>query len=280
MSIDLNALARTSAPRPPVVYLYGVGGIGKTTFASFAPDPVFLMTEDGLMSPHLNKCKYLARDGQRLVQSFDEMNYWLDALASTDHGYKSVVVDSLDAFEPLVWRETCERHGWKSIESPGFGKGYVEAEQLWREFLSRIMRLRNERDMCCIMIGHNNVNQVQMPDAEPYNQYAPAMHKRAAKLVYNESDCVLFAMRPVTVITDEGKFSSAKNQQVAQRRAKSDDNVRLYTQERGGWQAKNRYDMPSWIPFDFNIFASYVPFLAAQLPQPAPAEQIESDEVA
>lgn len=277
MAVDLNTLARKSSPRPPMVYLYGVGGIGKTTFASYAPRPVFLMTEDGLMSPHLSSCDYLARADKdannRLVRTYEEMCGWLDLLATGNHDYESVVIDSLDAFEPHVWKQTCENHGWKSIETPGYGKGYLEAEALWRDFLARVMRLRNERNMTVIMIGHNTVTNVQMPDSEPYNQYSPAMHKRAAKLVYNESDCVLFAMRPVQIVTDKGKFNTD-----AQKRAIADDNVRLYTQERGGWMAKNRYDMPAWIPFEWPVFASYVPYLnagVAATPQ-ADAEQQDS----
>lgn len=283
MSIDLRTLAATSDARAPVIFVYGVGGIGKTTWASAAPDPVFLMTEDGLISPHLSRCPYLCRKDEnpnnRLVRSFEEMIGWLDQLATGDHDWNTVVIDSLDAFEPIVNKYTIEKNGWTDIESPGFGKGYIAAEDSWRRFLDAVMRLRNDRGMMVILIGHNQVNTVTMPDAPPYSQYAPALHKRAAKLVHNLVDATLFAMRPVNTVTDEGKFSSVKHTQVAQRRAVADE-PRLYAQERGGWVAKNRFDMPEWVPFHFSAFAQYVPFLSAQPAPPIGAPKIKAETAA
>lgn len=48
MAISLNQLVRSAHPKPPIMTLYGVHGIGKSTFASQAPSPVFIQTEDGL----------------------------------------------------------------------------------------------------------------------------------------------------------------------------------------------------------------------------------------
>ncbi len=48
MAISLSSIKRSGAPKPPIVELYAVHGIGKTTFAACAPKPIFLQTEDGL----------------------------------------------------------------------------------------------------------------------------------------------------------------------------------------------------------------------------------------
>jgi replication-associated recombination protein RarA len=34
--------------KPPRIILYGGAGIGKTTFASKMPNPIFILTEDGM----------------------------------------------------------------------------------------------------------------------------------------------------------------------------------------------------------------------------------------
>ena len=44
----LNRIERGRASRPPRLLLYGVEGIGKSSFASCAPHPIFIQTEDGL----------------------------------------------------------------------------------------------------------------------------------------------------------------------------------------------------------------------------------------
>ena len=48
MAISLNQLVRAAQPKLPIMTLYGVHGIGKSTFAAQAPSPVFIQTEDGL----------------------------------------------------------------------------------------------------------------------------------------------------------------------------------------------------------------------------------------
>ena len=77
---------------------------------------MFVLTEDGLgklQVPHFP-----------LATSYAEVAEALDALLDEDHAYSTVVVDSVDWLEPLIWAEACRRNGWQSIESPGFGKGY------------------------------------------------------------------------------------------------------------------------------------------------------------
>ena len=43
---DLSSIRKTTTSAP-LVLLYGTSGVGKTTFASQAPAPVFIQTEQG-----------------------------------------------------------------------------------------------------------------------------------------------------------------------------------------------------------------------------------------
>jgi len=69
----------------------------------------------------------------------------LDALLNEDHDFGTMVVDSVDWLEPLIWAEVCKRNGWASIDAPGFGKGYAEALTIWREYLDRLNALRDRK---------------------------------------------------------------------------------------------------------------------------------------
>jgi hypothetical protein len=69
----------------------------------------------------------------------------LDALLNEDHDFGTMVVDSVDWLEPLIWAEACKRNGWASIDAPGFGKGYAEALTIWREYLDRLNALRDRK---------------------------------------------------------------------------------------------------------------------------------------
>ena len=48
MAISLASLNSTTTLKPPRILIHGVHGVGKTTFVAGAPDPVFVLTEDGL----------------------------------------------------------------------------------------------------------------------------------------------------------------------------------------------------------------------------------------
>ena len=96
MAISLADLSQTGAmTAPPRAVIYGPHKIGKTTFGSEAPDPVFIPTEDGLNGiPGVTSFP--------LCKSYDEVMEAITALFVEDHSHKTVVVDSLDWLERLV----------------------------------------------------------------------------------------------------------------------------------------------------------------------------------
>ena len=48
MAISLASLRTSTSLTPPRVLTYGVAGVGKTLFATSAPRPAVIQTEDGL----------------------------------------------------------------------------------------------------------------------------------------------------------------------------------------------------------------------------------------
>ncbi|MCS6901519.1 MAG: MAPEG family protein, partial [Myxococcales bacterium] len=77
--------------RPLRVVLYGVEGVGKSTFASQAPDPIFLCAEEGAVGLD--------------VARFPTAHTWIEVLEAIrvltheEHPYKTLVIDSLDWLE-------------------------------------------------------------------------------------------------------------------------------------------------------------------------------------
>ena len=154
MAINLSSLAR-NAIKPPRIIIHGDPGIGKTTFAVCADAPVVIQTEDGLGSLDAT-CFPLAR-------SFDEVMEAVVSLYQEPHDFKTLVVDSLDWLEPLIWQTVCVTHGKKSIEEFGYGKGYVEALGIWRQFFDGITALRDDRGMAIVMTAHSEQKRVEDP---------------------------------------------------------------------------------------------------------------------
>jgi len=156
-------------PAPRRVLLYGTHGIGKSTFGSMSEKPVFLQTEDGLGE--------IECDRFPLVESFEEVMSALSDLYTEKHPYRTIVVDSLDWLERLIWEDVCRKRNVESIEDIGYAKGYVFALTQWREFLEGLTALRREKGMMIILIAHVRIERFENPETETYDRYVPRLHK-------------------------------------------------------------------------------------------------------
>ncbi|MEI7601183.1 MAG: ATP-binding protein [Aestuariivirga sp.] len=245
MAISLASLRRSSALQPPRILMHGVAGVGKSTFAAKADSPVFVMTEDGLgklQVPHFP-----------LATSYVDVSEALDSLLTEQHEFRTVVIDSVDWLEPLIWAEACKRNNWSSIEYPGFGKGYAEALNIWREYLDKLNALRDEKGMAVLQIAHTDIKRFDSPEHEPYDRYVIKLQARAAALLQEHSDIVLFANYQISIAKSEVGF----NKKVT--RALGSGKRVMHTEERPAYLAKNRYELPETLPLDWAKFVEAMP---------------------
>jgi hypothetical protein len=80
MSIFTSILTGAK-PGPRRMLVYGTAGIGKSTFATCAPSPIVIQTEDGLGEIDCHKFP--------VAQSFTEVMNALAALYQEDHRYRT-----------------------------------------------------------------------------------------------------------------------------------------------------------------------------------------------
>ena len=71
MTSLLESIQRGRQSKPPRVLLYGVEGIGKSTFGSEAPKPIFIQTEDGL--DEINSSRQIPRRHYRQRNETDQV---------------------------------------------------------------------------------------------------------------------------------------------------------------------------------------------------------------
>jgi hypothetical protein len=221
------------------VLLYGVEGVGKSTFAANAPNPVFLAAEDGT--------------AQLDVARFPEPETWadvfdaLDELTRSQHDFRSLVIDTLDWLEPICWASVVQRGGpkIKSIEDYGFGKGYTAALDEWRLFLAALERLRNARGMHVVMLAHSWIKTFKNPEDDDYDRYEMKLHAKAGGMLKEWCDAVLFA-RYETFTTKDDKTKRVRG-------VSSGARV-VHTQRTAAWDAKNRYDLPETLPLEWSAF--------------------------
>lgn len=255
MAISIASLQHGTAPKPPRMLVYGTHGVGKTSFAASAPNPVFIQTEDGL--------GMIDAPTFGLLKSYDEIMEAIGALYGEEHDRQTVVIDSLDWLEPIIWAQACKDNGWANIEAAGYGKGYVAALDLWRTVLDGLNALRDEKGMTVVMLAHSDIKRFDSPETEPYDRYIIKLHARASALVQEHVDCVFFVnYRVATVKTDVGF-----NKKIV-RAVGGSDRV-LYTAERPAFLAKNRYGLEEQLPLEWGAVAAAIPSIASNQPAEA-----------
>jgi hypothetical protein len=229
--------------------IYGPEGVGKTTLAAKFPLPVFLQTEDGCPGK-LNINTFGTLDSYKLVREA------LSFLASEPHEYRTIVIDSLDALEPLIWRDVCATQGWSSIESPGYGKGYIVVDSWWLDIHAGLNFLRRELGMMVVLLAHSAIETINDPRAASYTSYQLRLHKRARGLVQDAMDFIGFLAPDLNIQTEDAGFGKKRT------RADGGSTRWLHCEGRPSFTAKNRYGLPAkiMIPLNFDYGATLAPY--------------------
>ncbi len=241
MAISLASISQRNALRAPRLFVYGAEGIGKSSFAAGAPSPIFIQTEDGLGAldvPHFP-----------LARHIDDVMGAIGALYAEDHEYQTVVLDSVDWADALLWQDIEAKHEEKAL---AYGKGAVIASERWRELLDGLNALRNDKGMTVILIGHCQIKRFDSPETEPYDRYQPKLQERTSALIREWVDALLFAnYRTIVKSTDVGFKQEA-------RRGITTGERLLYTAETPAYMAKNRYSLPASLPLSFDALAGAI----------------------
>lgn len=242
----LSRIHRGKEPLPPRLVLYGTEGIGKSTFASQAPAPIFIQTEDGLAEIDCDKFPLATR--------LEHVQTALTDLLSEEHDYQTVVIDSLDWLERLIWDELCRQYNVTSIDKVdgGYAKGYTHALTLWRQILDSLSRLRSERGMVVVCIAHAKVEKFEDPEATAYDRYSPRLHKHACALVCEWCDAVMFATRKIRVQSEDAGFNRKRG--IAFGLGKDGGERVLRTIGGPSCVAKNRFSLPEELPLAWSEF--------------------------
>jgi len=230
----------TTCDGAPIVLIYGAEGRGKTTLAAKFPKPVAMLLKRGLP-------RGVTLDAIDGLASYNDVIEALRALYQDPQGYQTLVVDTLDSLEPMLLAHVCGANGWKNIEAPSYGKGFVIADQEWQRFIKGIGALR-DKGMTVVMVAHSTIERFDDPRAPSYTAYWPKLHKRARHLILDACDVVGFLAEELRIATDDGGFRERT-------RATSSNQRFLFVEGCPAFVAKNRFAMPPKvaIPADFDI---------------------------
>ena len=240
-------------PAPVKVVLYGPEGIGKSTFASQFPDPIFIDAEGGTK--------------QLDVRRLPRPTSWamlLDEVAEVRKGNipcTTLVLDTADWAEALCIQSICAKAKVDGLEGFGYGKGYVYAKEAFAKLLDELEEVvAGGRNV--VVLAHAMIAKFEQPDAVGnYDRWQMKTTKQVAPLLREWCDMLLFANYK-TVVEKSGSSPNAKNKASGGRRV-------LYTTHHPCWDAKNRFGLSDELPLDYQAIAAIIPGKSA----PAPAER-------
>lgn len=250
---DLKSITKTRRLEAPKILLAGEPKIGKSTFAASAPGAIGILTEDGLSG--------IDAQAFPLCKSLDDVYTAIGTLLSEKHQFESVFLDSLDWLEPLVQAHVCKQNGWKDIEAPGFGKGYVAAAAEWKTLLDGLEALRRERGMAIILISHVKQQRIESPTSEGYDAWVLKLHSKAGALVEEWADIVGFAAHRIAIKKTDAGFGNKESKAV-----KTGERM-LYLEPHPAYPSGTRFGLTdctlSWADFASQLSQAQQPTLKA-----------------
>ena len=249
MGFDLNNIKKGVEHKAPRIVLLGVEKIGKSTFAEGAESAIFLPIKGEEGVDDLDVAKFPR------AETFDDVLEAVTTLIRDEHEYKTFVIDSASALEPVIWSKLCEESNCDSIEKVGggYGKGYIEAANKWRSLMDGLDRLRS-KGISVILIGHVKVKRFDDPLGASFDQYQFDLHEKVHLALQRWADSILFANSETIVKTEDVGFNKEK------KTGKDLTGARwIFTQKRPGHPGGGRgvYGrLPYKLPLDWAAFTS------------------------
>ena len=215
------------------VVLYGPEGIGKSTLASQFPSPIFIDLEHGTDTMDIARTD--------TPKTFNDVLTLMTMILEEDE-FKTVVIDTADKLEQLITAHVLEAHHLNSIEDAGYGKGYTYIAEEFVRFLRKCGELI-DAGKNVVIVAHAMMRKFEQPDEMgAYDRWELKLSKKAAPLVKEWADMVLFLNYKTTVVTDE-KTKSKK--------ARGGKRV-MYATHHPAWDAKNRFGLDDELDMDFD----------------------------
>lgn len=228
--------------KPLRVVIYGPEGIGKTTFASQFPAPLFIDTENSSESIDVARFKK--------PTSWTMLWEQVKTARSMIGEYQTLALDTADWAEILCKNHVCAKANLNGIEDFGYGKGYIYLAEEFGRLLNLLSDVR-DAGMNIVVTAHAAMRKFEQPDEMgSYDRWELKLEKKTAPLLKEWADMMLFANYETFVVKENEK--SAKGKAQGGRRV-------MYATHHPCWDAKNRQGLPDKMPFDYQQIAHCIP---------------------
>lgn len=224
-------------PHARKVLVYGPEGVGKSTFASKFPDPLFIDTEGSTRNLNVRRMP----NPTSWLMLLDEVS-----TVAQEKSCKTLIIDTLDWAERMCSWDLCQSKGWQGIEDAGYGKGYTYLAERFGQLFNRLEDVI-QVGINVVVTAHAKITKFEQPDEMgTYDRWELKLEKKTAPMAKEWADMILFANYQTIVIKNKDGKSKGQG---GQKRV-------MYTTHTATWDAKNRDNLPDILDFDFNQIAN------------------------
>lgn len=239
--------------------LYGPEGIGKSTFASQFPNPVFIDTEGSTKLMDVTRTP----KPSSWTMLLEQVKYF----KNNPHKCNTLVIDTADWAERLCKEEILAKAQKDSLSKFAHGQGYVILTEEFGRLLNLLEDLI-ERNVNVVITAHATMRKFEQPDEMgAYDRWELKLEKKVFPLLKEWADMVLFA---------NYKTFAVKGQDERKNKAQGGKRV-IYTSHHPCWDAKNRHGLKDELLFDFTEIAHCIPGNKNYQPQ-KPTEPTKKEE--
>lgn len=232
-------IVKGKRPGPRRTLMYAEHGVGKSSWAAGAPNPLFLDIEEGTNDLDVSRW-------DEPISSYTQLIGILEWVRHQPHDYHSLVLDTLDWIEKLIFKDISQNAGVATVQDIDFGKGPPRAVPKWDFLLSQLALIQSQRRMGIILLSHARLEKVSPPDAPAYDRYSPDLwsngkNEGVAPIIQEWCDEVFF-VRKKRIVRTEGKGLNERGLAIGT------EEREMLTSDSGFARAKNRLNMPPVLP--------------------------------
>lgn len=218
--------------------LYGEPGVGKSVFASKAPNPFFITTDGNY--------EFLEDFGAK-PEDHVQVNSWAEAkkaFAKDFSNYDTIVVDLTEDLFKWCEYEYCRLNGYEHVSDPGFAKGYDITRN---DFFINLCKILNQ-EKNVILIMHGITYSVKDRRGIDHTKYGPT-NRIPDKVMDMIEGRVRYFLRAYMKAEEDvnGKLTKKRYLSLVPKE-----------NEYGILRGIDENTVPSDIPLEFNTFAATI----------------------
>ena len=241
--------------------LHGPHGIGKTCFGMKMPNAIYITGEE---------------TGEYDITRFDKCESWedfmscLNYLRDSQHDYKSLVIDTLDSIESLLFKKILKddpKHpSSMAVACGGYGKAFEKAMNMMYDVRDNYLSKLRAKGMHILILAHSSKNKVEDPLTQSsYDRYELKLHKNSKGVgvytVFSEWVSVILFSNFEVYKTEDEKYAVGEGRRL------------LFTEPRPAFDAKNRFGFPYQMNLDWvEVATALKAYYEGKATTPKPAE--------